>query len=379
MLDIGLPYLLALLAISILVAPFISSYHRTACDYDGARIIDFSSMSASILLVIVAYIVYIVFVVNKQISYWNGATDAFYYREAFYAADCSLWDYLFNVSTFEIGYSCITWILRQVTESYIVALIFWHSLTFLLFTRFLCHITPGGSSLLLIVVVYTLLFTQLNTERMSVSVSLALTALVSIGDKRWIRALLLILCAMSIQISAVIMLPVYVIELLMTREFSPFRMGAAIVILIMGSILVIPMVELIVSGTDKAIYLGESSLAIGTYLAAAISSALVLKNKRFEHFYNGGASAVSLALPLCLMVIPMQMSISAMYRLTLYFIPMVFVVSIWLIRYAKYTGNRFLYAFACCFYVLYFLIQLNGFMTDQVSYFGIYQSICSLH
>lgn len=374
MLEMGLPYLLALFVISILVAPYVSSSHVLSCDRDGARAIDFRSMRASVLLVLVAYAVYIVFVANKQISYWNGATDAFYYREAFYAANCSLWDYLFKVSSFEIGYSFITWILRQLTDNYIVALIFWHSLTFFLLTRFLCRISPGGSSLILIVIVYTLLFTQLNTERMAISISFALTALVSMGDKHWIRALLLILCAMSIQISAVIMLPVFLLELLMTRKFSPFRMGAAIALLIIGSVILIPLIELVVSGTAKAVYLGESSLAIGVYLAVTISSLLALNNKRFEHFNNGGASVTSLALPLCLMVIPMQISISAMYRLTLYFVPMVFVTCIWLIRYAKDMGNRTLYVFSYCFYILYFLIQLNGFMTDQVSYFGIYQA-----
>ena len=119
-------------------------------------------------------------------------------------------------------------------------------------------------------------------------------------------------------------------------------------------------------------YFGESSLALGTYLATIIIFILSLfkYNEMIEKAeINKHLIAI---LPVCIICAPLQFHISIMYRLTLYFIPiMVSLIPSLVSCYLK-KKNSAIGVPICLVLYSYMLIRVYAFFSEEMVYIGPY-------
>jgi hypothetical protein len=317
----ALPYIVVMFVMTLLIQPFVQK-----CPANGTAKIysyGFQQISGRYILVMIAYVIYIFFAVFKKIDIDLGATDAYYYMTYYANIPSSLKFYMTVITTFEPGYSLVTWIFRQCTEEYKVMLLFWHTLTFCLTIKFLRNVNLEKYSYLSVFLILLILISQFNTLRMSISITIALIALVYLYEEKWVRSLLVIFIAISMQIAAVIMIPVWIVYFLVTkRKKYPIRQIVVYTIAGIAStiVLLFPVMSMMASSA-KNIYLGESSLAIGTYFAVGVIFILsVIKYKEMIALH-GFNKVLIVMLPICFVCVPLQYKVAIMYRLTLYFLP----------------------------------------------------------
>jgi hypothetical protein len=334
----------------------------------------FQQFSGRYILVFIAYIIYIFFAVFKKIDMGLGATDAYYYMTYYADIPGSLKFYMSVITTFEPGYSVVTWLFRQVTEEYRVMLLFWHTLTFCLTIKFLRNVNLEKYSYLSVFLILLILVSQFNTLRMSISITIALIALIYLYEEKWIKSFIVILIAISMQIAAVIMIPVWIVYfLVIKRKKYPVRQIVVYTIAGVATtiVLLFPVMS-IMANSVKSIYLGESSLAIGTYLAVSVIFILSVMKYKEMIALNGFNKVLIIMLPICFVCVPLQYKVAIMYRLTLYFIPVMMALIPSLCQcYSKQKNSVMGIAVIMVLYS-YMLYRAYSFFTEEIPSVGPY-------
>lgn len=327
----ALPYIAVLLAMSLLIKPYAEKCPTIGVKQfylNGARQINYRFM-----LIILAYIIYIVFSIFRKIEFSGefniGGTDAAGYADYFAGAVAPYLEYI-KITPMEKGFTTINWILRQFTSSYIFNLLFWHTLTFVLTIKFFQYLKFDKYSIFAGLLILTNLISQFNTLRMSIGIAIGLIVLINLGKKKWLKALTLIIIAITIHNSGVILIPVWIVCLLIDKwnQFPIRKLVIYIGLGIIVSIFAIKIVTIIFASSPKyEFYLGEkSSVAWGTDIAVfAIFVLSILKYREMIEI-NPFNKILILTLPVCLICIPLQYEISIIYRMTMYFMPVLFAL-----------------------------------------------------
>lgn len=361
----ALPYVAVLTVMTLLVAPYLKK------DYDIENRQHKLIASTKVLMVFLAYFIYIIFAVSKSVMPEKGASDAHAYYLNFTKADCSLKYFMTKVTTFEPGYSFAVWLVRQVTSDYKFMLWVWHTLTFILTVGFYKKVYLKNDYLLVIFAGFTLLMSQFNTLRMSISVSIALYSLISMYERQWIKSLIIIICASSVHITAVIMIPVLMVVFIVYNS-NQYKKTLIVFLIIMGSILTIAslgLINIIVLGMgEKNIYVGHSSVAWGTVFAIIVF--LILSYKKFDQLkrISGINEIFMMALPVALICIPLQLNISIMYRMFLYFLPVIYSLIPSIIKCYKDTEKKEIYFLTMIISYGYLFSRAYSFITEEVVY-----------
>lgn len=360
----ALPYVAVLTVMTLLVIPHLKKDYNI--EGEQRRLI----VSAEAVMVIFAYVIYIIFAVSKSFMPGTGSNDAYAYYLNFTRADCTLKHFMTEVTTFEPGYSFVVWIVRQVTVDYRFMLWFWHTLTFVFTACFYKKVYLKNNYSLVIFMGLTILITQFNTLRMSISISIALYSLISMYEKRWIKALIIIICAASMQISAVIMLPVLIVVFIAYNR-NNYKKTIVMILIILGSIMTVVMFGLInriTLGTDKSVYVGHSSVAWGTDFAVIVF--LVLSYAKFGPLKKiaGINEVFMMALPIELICIPLQLNMAIMYRMILYFIPIIYSLIPSIIQCYKDAGNNINYFIVKIISYGYLISRIYAFIIEEVVY-----------
>ena len=365
----ALPYVAILTIMTLLVLPYIKKNNK----YNVNKCRKFT-LSTDFIFVFLAYLIYIFFAVSKSFMPGIGANDAYAYYLNFTMADCSLFNFMTNVTTFEPGFSFIVWIVRQLTTDYRFMILVWHTLTFILIIKFYKLIYLKNHTFLIIFVGLTLLITQFNTLRMSISILVALFSLIAMYEKRWIKSLIIIICAISVHITAVIMLPVFMV-IFITYNRKNSKKSVIAILIIFGIVFTISMFGLInkfAINTEKNIYVGYSSVAWGT--DAAIIVFLILSYVKFNQIRKmaGINEIFMMALPVELICIPLQLNMAMMYRMILYFIPIIYFLIPSIIQCYKETENKVKYITITIVSYAYLLLQIYSFITEEIVYLNRY-------
>lgn len=325
-------------------------------------------------LLFLAYAIYILFAAFKDYKTTGFASnDAYAYYANFLQANASLRNF-FVISSFEPGYTLITWIMRRFTENYAWTLFFWHTLTFCLNVYFYKHIYLKKNSVLAILAGFMILFTQFNTHRMAISISIAVCSFVAMDQKHWIKALFIILIAMSMQISAIIMIPVLFVAFTV-NSLHRYRKTVIYALTVLGVVMcaaLLGLAERILTATTKEIYLGQSAIAWGTYGAVILFFIFAIIRYRQLIQINSINRILIPALPICLVCIPLQFRIAVMYRLTLYFLPVMLALIPSLLACYKHEKQTLLKAavYASCY--IYLIMRIYDFCMDEVPLLGQY-------
>lgn len=216
---------------------------------------------------------------------------------------------------------------------------------------------------------------QLNTLRMSISVSIALYSLISMHEKRWITALIIIICAASVQISAVILLPVLIV-LFIAYNRNNYRKSLLFALIGLGIIFTIAMFGLInriALGTDKSVNVGHSSVAWSTDLAIIIFSAICFANFKQLKNTSGLNEVLMMALPVGIICIPLQFNISVMYRMLLYFLPIIYSLIPSIIKSYSNNKNKLKYFAVIIIAYGYLFSRVYSFISEEIVFLNEYR------
>ena len=219
------------------------------------------------------------------------------------------------------------------------------------------------------------LMSQLNTLRMSISVSIALYSLISMHEKRWITALIIIICAASVQISAVILLPVLIV-LFIAYNRNNYRKSLLFALIGLGIIFTIAMFGLInriALGTDKSVNVGHSSVAWSTDLAIIIFSAICFANFKQLKNTSGLNEVLMMALPVGIICIPLQFNISVMYRMLLYFLPIIYSLIPSIIKSYSNNKNKLKYFAVIIIAYGYLFSRVYSFISEEIVFLNEYR------
>lgn len=366
------PYIGIVFLMTLLITPFVK--RCPGISIKKMYSYGIQQVSSSYILVFFAYAIYIIFAIFKEIDIDIGSTDAYYYMTYYNEIPSSFKLYISEITTFEPGYSSVTWAFKQITKEYKIMLLFWHSLTFILIIKFLRNINLEKHSFLPVFIILFILISQFNTLRMSISITIALIALTYLNEEKWIKSFIAIIIAISMQVSAVIMIPVWMLYFLISKKNKyPIRqllIYTAIAFII--TIFSIKYATGVIANTAKSTYLDESSLAIGTYLAVfAIFTFSIIKYKDMVEL-NKFNKLLILMLPICFLCIPLQYNMAIMYRLTLFFIPVMMALIPSLCQcYLKNKNSALGFAVVSTLYI-YMLYRAYSFFTEEIIYIGPY-------
>lgn len=321
--DDYVPYVFLLVFLTLCIAKYVSISDMKVEIRQGGKLYITNFKMRYLFVYLLGYVGYIVFSLSKVIGV-SGASDAYYYKYYFehYGDNLALF---IKESTFEPLYSLISHLFRLFTDNYSYMLWFWYTLTFVLLIGFIRQLYMKKYSLLVILAMLTMLITQYNTLRMAISISISLTSLFFMKNDKWIKALIVIFLAMGIQVSAFIMIPVWIVNYVLTKVVG-FKKQRLIFFVVIGEVLTIAatsLVNRIVMNSSKAVYLGESSLAIGMYSITFVVFILCLIKYDEIVAVNPINYYLINMMPVCFICIPLQYNISIFYRMVLYFVPII--------------------------------------------------------
>lgn len=374
--DDYVPYVLLLVFLTVCIVRYVSISDTKVEIRQGGKLYITNFRFRYLFIYLIGYVGYIVFSLSKVIGV-SGASDAYYYKYYFehYGQDLGLF---MKESTFEPLYSLISHIFRTFTDNYSYMLWFWYTLTFVLLIGFIKQLYMEKYSLLVILTMLTMLITQYNTLRMSISITIALTSLFLMKNDKWIKALIVIFLAMGIQVSAFIMIPVWIVNYVLTKVVG-FKKEKLIFFVVVGEVLTIgslSLVNRIIMHSSKAVYLGESSLAIGMYAITFVVFVLCLIKYDDIIAVNPINYYLINMMPVCFICIPLQYNISIFYRMVLFFVPIILgiipsICASYRGRERKISANGLAVIIVTHFYVL---SRIVSFCLEEVPYVGRYYS-----
>ena len=366
----ALPYISILVVMTVLITPYLKKDYYITDVNKHLNIV----LSKESILVFLAYVIYIIFAVLKSVEPGKGSNDAYAYYLNFMNANCSIKTFFSDITTFEPGYSFIIWVIRHLTSEYKWALWFWHTLTFVLIVNFYKRAYLKNNNFFVVFLALVLLISQFNTLRMSISVSIAMHSLIAMSKKNWIKAVLIILCAISIHVSAVIMIPVFLVVFI-TSNRKRYKRSLVITLIILGTILTIAsfgIINNLTLGTDKAVYVGESSVAWGTDAAIIVFGILCFKKFNQLKQLSEINETIIIALPVAFICIPLQMNMSIMYRMLLFFIPMIYSLIPSIIKCYSDSKINLKSTVVILISYGYMFSKVYSFLTEEIEYLNDY-------
>lgn len=300
-------------------------------------------ISASGILLFAAFVLYVIASSFRMIEPGIGGSDAWAYKAMFYEAEgSSLLAFIGRHTAFEPGFSLFSWTFYHIVPDYAFALFVWHSLSFILVYRFLTRFATRAhkmTSFLFVYAVNILLFEQYNTLRMSIAISVCLNALILFADGRRVWAVTLVILASSVHVSAAVILSVFLVYSIMENNsgMTSGKLIATVAASLVCSLMLIRVFLFLLSAIGKGVYDDGGAVSLGVYLPLFVLLILGCSRIRNIEEFKYGTILIS-ALPVCLGLVPLQMSYSIVYRMTLYFLPVAYAFILMLID--AYGANQ---------------------------------------
>ena len=346
-----------------------------------------SKIAASVFL-FAAYIIYILFSVFKKVDPKTSAHDAYNYMKFFMDVDpsLSLGSFLKSDLEFEPGFSLLYWFSKRIYNDYHFLLWIVFTLVFILYVSYLRKIYTRSHSFLMICTVFLLLIGQFNTMRMTLSIGIGLHILPMLQKKKWIAACLTAVLAMSFHITAAILFPMILVVFCMERvaptvsfgkfmqKISAFKTEKHLTIIVLGMVMAVASIGILnrlLAGTSKDVYIGDSGkLAVGTYtIVLIIFVTSIWKFKKVAALSSLNLIMIEV-LPICLCCIPLQYSVGMIYRMTLFFNPIILgIIPSLLKAYSRKTMTQIMIS---AFLYFYMFVRIYSFFTEELGYVGEY-------
>lgn len=320
------PYLITLLILTSLLT--IARYNVINNSINGA-VISKRYSPIGVVNLIISYIIFITFSVFRKIDVGLGGMDAIGYKTIFNNAGGNLVDSL-NRQFYEPGYAVLIWISRTISEDYRVALFIIYSIMFILMASYIKYINFNKYSFLSIFLLLTLWLSSFNITRVILALFLGTLVYTLLFRRKIKSALLIATLATTIHTAAVILFPIIVLVALIENrvKFKPKKLVFLIFLLTSFFLLAINIIDRIIIGTRYDVYLerAQGSMATGTYVIVAISFIISLFKFNNLNKFSSYNKTLIIILPVCLTLIPLQASISIVYRMVIFFLPILYIL-----------------------------------------------------
>ncbi|MCI9357583.1 MAG: hypothetical protein HFH59_08595 [Lachnospiraceae bacterium] len=316
-------------------------------------------------------LIYVFFAAFRDVTTDRGL-DAYAYYTIFERAKLSFKNFLL-VSNVELGYSFVAWIIKNIFNSYTIFLIFVHLFVYCAYIFFIDNIPLGKNRILLSAVLCLDLFSVYYLQRNIIAVGIALIMYVQLfRNKKKLKTIILMLTlAITFHYSAVILIPICCIEFLTDQKnkLSKHKIiiieAMAIIFTIIGS----SFLNSFMSGSSKYyVYQNIGSFAVATNIVAIFVAILYLKNFRLLNDSFPVTRVMGIILLSIFLIIPLQIQYSIMYRMILFFLPIMSVMIMYIVE--IYRGTRWQYAFQL-FMLTYYIYRIVSFFVKEAVYIGV--------
>lgn len=328
-----------------------------------------SEITITQISVIISAIIYVFFAVFRNVTI-NDTLDAYHYYVFFEKADMPLNEFI-SESIFELGYTCFTWLCRNIFKWYGIQLLIEYSFIYFAYTKLFCYLKDCKYKFFALCILGINLFSAYYILRMYISIALGIFMLLYLEKKKYGRAFLFLVVSILFHNSALILSVVYLFEFILNRKekFSKLKligltMGSLVMVLIGINIL-----KVFFERSEKYwVYANSGSVALGTCLCTAIVIIFSLyKQEELENTFPISRTML-IAIFVLILVIPLQLEISIMYRMLLFFTPLLCIMLIMLMH--VYQGSR-IYWILLAYSAFYFADQMISFFCNEIQYVGI--------
>lgn len=327
----------------------------------------------SLFLLSISCIVFVMFSSFRRIEYGYGGRDAITYKNYFLSVNTNFVEAL-KIQNYEWGYSILVWIGRMITNNYSFFLLFIYSFMFIGVALFLKLGTWNKYYIFTIALMISLLLNSFNINRVILAVTIGLIVYKSLCEKKILRSFLLTILAISIHVSSVILLPCILLVILLKKQVK-FNWKINLLLVFLFSMITIGTFKIffgLIASSKYGIYDQSSSIAWPTYIVIFIVFLLSVAKYKSMIELNSNNEVFIKILPMGLMVAPLQMEFPILYRMLLFFLPIVYILVPSLIKvYQMKRINQFIYPciqFLLCFYLI---IRLYVFFTIEIYSSGI--------
>lgn len=318
-------------------------------------------------MVFIAGTIFVTFASFRKI---HVHTDIYAYNVYFDTAQNKTLSTYLNASIFEPGYTTVMWLFKQITSDFRMPLLFIYSVIFLLHINLLRYIKWNKYKFLCISIICISMFTSLYLMRNYLSVGIGFVSLIMCYKKKYIRACLFAVLAISFHNAALILLPMVVFNYLFGKKdkIKKIFLFFFVILCVIGTILLSTVFERFISNSDKYfVYLqNDSGMAWGVYICLAI--VLIFSLLNMSDLIKASDFNKTLITSVCanFIVIPLQAQFAIMYRMNLYFIPLHFILLMEL-QELYYKKDRKYYIIRI-FAILYSLYKIYKFFTVEIQY-----------
>lgn len=351
-------YMLGLLSISVLIT---ASIKKNDCEVGKT---EFRKG-----YIVLAWLIYIFLVLFRD-PVANTPIDLYAYYLHFIEADQPFTQYM-ATTLFEPVYSVIVWIIRQFTKEFAVALFIFHSVIFAGHIYFFKYVNWNKKRFLCIVGLCLGLFAGLYILRMYLAVSMALVSLVKMYKKKYFKALIFIFIGIGVHNAALILVPMFAFVYLFDKRksFAKWKLISFALVSLVVTCVLTGLLVLYMHSSDKYhVYSNTGSVPV--LLMLALFLVLFFSFRNYAVLFEKSQFNRTLLVALCsnIVVFPLQMQYSIMYRMHLFFVPIEYILLVQLN--GVYANRRETLSSVAVrsFTVLYCLYRFFSFFATEFYY-----------
>lgn len=366
-----IPYFIVLLIISIGTNFALNIATKIKNERIDKMELRYSNISKIILLYI--YIIFIFFSAFRIIEPGLGGIDAYGYKMFFLNSTTTLKESLL-MQNYEPGYGIFIWGMRQLTDNYILVLLIVNSFIFLLFINFFKYVNRGKIRFFSIYLLAMQLFMGFNIQRIMVAIFIGTLVYINIYKKKYIVSFCLILFALSIHISSIILIPVLLVNIIIDKkeQMDVKKLVFLVTSIFLFSIIIINMFSTFLTSGKYYVYSNNGGIAVGFYSFSTVLFLLSIKKYKQLIELNPFNKTLITSLPISIVVLPLQMKYSILYRLLLFFIPIQVALLPDLFKVYRVKKNKNIsYLMINIFLILYILDQILVFFSQYIYEVGL--------
>lgn len=344
----------------------------------------------NVVLQIIGGVIYVFFSTFRNVTH-NHNLDIFEYYLRFNKADCNLFTY-FKISQCEPGYSLLAWIIKNTTNSFTVFLLIIHVFVYIAHVFFLNKIIfnyqdtnkipysfesgiiystqlIGINRYFLSGIICLNLFSAYYIQRNILSLCFVYFYLILINENKIEKSFCLLSLAVMFHYSAVILFVslMFFIILKYSKNISRKKLFFLLVLSFAFVFFALKYIGKFMNESKKySYYKQEGSLAILTVSITIFVLIIYFLNYKRINTSFIYAQKMGIALSTMLLIIPLQNSYSIMYRMYLFFLPIIAVMFVYIAQKAN-SISKVMISGAL---VVYFSYRCFSFFNNEIQYIG---------
>lgn len=317
----------------------------------------------------IAGLIYVFFAVYRDVTV-DRTLDAYVYYNIFLRADLDFSAFL-AVSNVEIGYSFLVWVIKHIFDSNLVVLLIGHSVVYISYVYFWEKVSIQKYRLLVVLLICLDFFSAYYIYRNIISVALALVMMVKLSEKKYKSAIVFLAFAISVHYSALIMCCVVVFNIILDKRetLSKSKIVFYTLAAVVSTVASLGFLERFMLESDKySTYDNTGNLPVGTLICVIIVVLFSLVKLKVMIEKYPITRTLFLSLCLVFIIIPLEMQFAIMYRMLLFFLPVLYIMLMYLQDIYKGSMGYYFIRIFSAFYLGY---QIYIFFTTVIQFIGV--------